>query len=162
MLWLLMQIMRQRRCERGALTLASAEVKFEIDSETHDPLDIGMRSCNAYRCYISEFAIKYLHSYIKFNRNLSNPRGKSNDWRVYVGCECFCCWEDFETLPLMFIAKVHIVQFFILSHSRSGWSCAHPKILEKPMEPQCPLKWIESVRICHLPTSYLWPFFLTL
>jgi exosome complex exonuclease DIS3/RRP44 len=36
-----MQIMRQRRCERGALTLASAEVKFEIDSETHDPLDIG-------------------------------------------------------------------------------------------------------------------------
>lgn len=36
------QIMRHRRCERGALTLASAEVKFEIDSETHDPLDIGM------------------------------------------------------------------------------------------------------------------------
>lgn len=72
--------MRQRRCERGALTLASAEVKFEIDSETHDPLDIGTRFCNAYWCYVSEFVcIKYLHSYIIFNRNLSNPRGKSND-----------------------------------------------------------------------------------
>lgn len=39
--------MRQRRCDRGALTLASAEVKFEIDSETHDPLDIGMNICKA-------------------------------------------------------------------------------------------------------------------
>lgn len=33
--------MRQKRIERGALTLASAEVKFQIDTETHDPLDIG-------------------------------------------------------------------------------------------------------------------------
>lgn len=33
--------MRQRRIDRGALTLASAEVKFQIDTETHDPLDIG-------------------------------------------------------------------------------------------------------------------------
>jgi len=55
-----MQIMRQRRCERGALTLASAEVKFEIDSETHDPLDIGMRSCNTYRCYYFRIRHKVL------------------------------------------------------------------------------------------------------
>lgn len=34
--------MRLRRIEKGALTLASAEVKFQIDTETHDPLDIGM------------------------------------------------------------------------------------------------------------------------
>lgn len=27
---------------RGALQLASPEVKFEIDRETHDPLDVGM------------------------------------------------------------------------------------------------------------------------
>lgn len=33
--------MRLKRIERGALTLASAEVKFQIDTETHDPLDIG-------------------------------------------------------------------------------------------------------------------------
>ncbi|MQL88531.1 hypothetical protein Taro_021093 [Colocasia esculenta] len=37
----LAKIMRQRRIDRGALTLASAEVKFQIDTETHDPLDIG-------------------------------------------------------------------------------------------------------------------------
>ncbi|KAG7022441.1 Exosome complex exonuclease RRP44-like A [Cucurbita argyrosperma subsp. argyrosperma] len=34
--------MRLRRIERGALTLASAEVKFQIDTETHDPLDIAV------------------------------------------------------------------------------------------------------------------------
>lgn len=36
------KVLRRRRTERGALTLASAEVKFEIDTETHDPLDVGM------------------------------------------------------------------------------------------------------------------------
>ncbi|CAK9137039.1 unnamed protein product [Ilex paraguariensis] len=38
----LAKMMRLRRIARGALTLASAEVKFQIDTETHDPLDIGM------------------------------------------------------------------------------------------------------------------------
>jgi exosome complex exonuclease DIS3/RRP44 len=33
--------MRQHRIDRGALTLASPEVKFDIDTETHNPLDIG-------------------------------------------------------------------------------------------------------------------------
>lgn len=36
------QKMRLRRIDNGALTLASAEVKFQIDTETHDPLDIGI------------------------------------------------------------------------------------------------------------------------
>ena len=34
--------LRQRRSDRGALSLASPEVKFQIDTETHDPLDVGM------------------------------------------------------------------------------------------------------------------------
>ena len=38
----LARILRQQRAERGALQLASPEVKFEIDTETHDPLDVGM------------------------------------------------------------------------------------------------------------------------
>jgi exosome complex exonuclease DIS3/RRP44 len=33
---------RRRRTEAGALTLASPEVKFEMDSETQNPLDVGM------------------------------------------------------------------------------------------------------------------------
>lgn len=37
-----MQILRKRRADRGALQLASPEVKFTIDTETHDPLDVGM------------------------------------------------------------------------------------------------------------------------
>jgi len=38
----LAKILRQKRTDRGALSLASPEVKFEIDTETHDPLDVGM------------------------------------------------------------------------------------------------------------------------
>lgn len=37
----LAKVLRKRRVDRGALTLASPEVKFQIDTETHDPLDIG-------------------------------------------------------------------------------------------------------------------------
>ena len=34
--------LRRRRIEAGALTLASPEVRFELDAETSDPLDVGM------------------------------------------------------------------------------------------------------------------------
>lgn len=36
------RVLRRRRAEAGALQLASPEVRFEIDTETHDPLDVGM------------------------------------------------------------------------------------------------------------------------
>ncbi len=36
------QALRRRRIERGALQLASPEVKFTIDTDTQDPLDVGM------------------------------------------------------------------------------------------------------------------------
>lgn len=41
-MFMIYQKMRLRRIENGALTLASAEVKFQIDTETHNPLDIGI------------------------------------------------------------------------------------------------------------------------
>ena len=52
------RILRRRRAERGALSLASPEVRFEIDTETHDPTDVGMyqvrllfgSSCGVYNC----------------------------------------------------------------------------------------------------------------
>lgn len=36
------KLLRAQRAERGALSLASPEVRFEMDSETQDPLDVGM------------------------------------------------------------------------------------------------------------------------
>ncbi|XP_058098266.1 exosome complex exonuclease RRP44 homolog A [Magnolia sinica] len=53
----LAKIMRLRRIERGALTLASAEVKFQIDTETHDPLDIGMYQIQEANQMIEEFML---------------------------------------------------------------------------------------------------------
>ena len=44
------KVLRRQRAERGALQLASPEVKFEIDTETHDPLDVGMyQVCSPFR-----------------------------------------------------------------------------------------------------------------
>ncbi|EPS71662.1 hypothetical protein M569_03096, partial [Genlisea aurea] len=53
----LAKVMRQKRVERGALTLASAEVKFQIDTETHDPLDIGMYQIREANQMIEEFML---------------------------------------------------------------------------------------------------------
>uniref|UniRef100_A0A7N0U7U6 Exosome complex exonuclease RRP44 homolog A n=1 Tax=Kalanchoe fedtschenkoi TaxID=63787 RepID=A0A7N0U7U6_KALFE len=53
----LAKIMRQRRIEKGALTLASAEVKFQIDTETHDPLDIGMYQIREANQMVEEFML---------------------------------------------------------------------------------------------------------
>uniref|UniRef100_A0A4W5NFZ2 Protein DIS3 homolog n=1 Tax=Hucho hucho TaxID=62062 RepID=A0A4W5NFZ2_9TELE len=36
----LAKILKKRRIEKGALTLSSPEVRFHIDSETHDPIDL--------------------------------------------------------------------------------------------------------------------------
>jgi exosome complex exonuclease DIS3/RRP44 len=36
------QKLRAKRVERGALSLASPEVRFELDSETHDPINVSM------------------------------------------------------------------------------------------------------------------------
>ncbi|KAI4327860.1 hypothetical protein L6164_020272 [Bauhinia variegata] len=49
--------MRLRRIERGALTLASAEVKFQIDTETHDPLDVGMYQIREANQMVEEFML---------------------------------------------------------------------------------------------------------
>ncbi|GAA0143470.1 exoribonuclease [Lithospermum erythrorhizon] len=53
----LAKIMRHRRIDRGALTLASAEVKFQIDTETHDPLDIGMYQIREANQMVEEFML---------------------------------------------------------------------------------------------------------
>ncbi|KAA8547606.1 hypothetical protein F0562_004035 [Nyssa sinensis] len=53
----LAKAMRLRRIERGALTLASAEVKFQIDTETHDPLDIGMYQIREANQMVEEFML---------------------------------------------------------------------------------------------------------
>ena len=36
----LSRILKRRRIEKGALVLASSEVRFNIDSETADPIDV--------------------------------------------------------------------------------------------------------------------------
>ena len=38
----LTRVLRQRRQDAGALTLASPEVRFQIDEETNNPTDVGM------------------------------------------------------------------------------------------------------------------------
>lgn len=53
----LAKIMRERRIQNGALTLASPEVKFVIDTETHDPLDVGMYQLRETNQMVEEFML---------------------------------------------------------------------------------------------------------
>jgi exosome complex exonuclease DIS3/RRP44 len=49
--------LRARRAAAGALTLASPEVKFQLDSETLDPLDVGMYEVREANQMVEEFML---------------------------------------------------------------------------------------------------------
>ena len=49
--------LRQKRMQAGALQLASPEVKFQLDTETHDPTDVGMYEIRDANQMIEEFML---------------------------------------------------------------------------------------------------------
>ncbi|XP_052231000.1 exosome complex exonuclease RRP44-like isoform X2 [Dreissena polymorpha] len=53
----LAKIMKQRRIDKGALTLASPEIRFHIDSETHDPIDVQAKQLLDTNSMVEEFML---------------------------------------------------------------------------------------------------------
>ena len=53
----LAKILKQSRIDKGALTLASPEVRFEVDSETHDPIDLQMKTLQETNSLVEEFML---------------------------------------------------------------------------------------------------------
>lgn len=51
------RVLRARRVEAGALTLASPEVKFMLDSETHDPTDVAAYELRETNHLVEEFML---------------------------------------------------------------------------------------------------------
>ena len=49
--------LRARRIERGALTLASPEVQFQLDRDSQDPIDIEMKDLKETNALIEEFML---------------------------------------------------------------------------------------------------------
>lgn len=53
----LAKLLKQRRIDAGALTLASPEVRFQIDSETHDPIDLTTKELKETNSLVEEFML---------------------------------------------------------------------------------------------------------
>ncbi|EDQ90882.1 uncharacterized protein MONBRDRAFT_35038 [Monosiga brevicollis MX1] len=53
----LAKIVKRRRIEAGALMLASPEVRFRIDTETHDPVDVQMKQLHDTNSLVEEFML---------------------------------------------------------------------------------------------------------
>ena len=49
--------LRAKRMEAGALTLASPEVRFKLDSETQDPTDVKMYNLKQANALVEEFML---------------------------------------------------------------------------------------------------------
>lgn len=49
--------LKQKRIDAGALTLASTEVRFNIDSETHDPIDLQVKKVTETNSLVEEFML---------------------------------------------------------------------------------------------------------
>ena len=53
----LAKVLKQHRIENGALTLASPEIRFEVDSETHDPIDLQTKELRETNSLVEEFML---------------------------------------------------------------------------------------------------------
>lgn len=53
----LAKILKRQRIENGALTLSSLEVRFHIDSETHDPIDLQTKELMETNSMVEEFML---------------------------------------------------------------------------------------------------------
>uniref|UniRef100_A0A4W4EGZ9 Exosome complex exonuclease RRP44 n=1 Tax=Electrophorus electricus TaxID=8005 RepID=A0A4W4EGZ9_ELEEL len=53
----LAKILKGRRIEKGALTLSSPEVRFHMDSETHDPIDLQTKELKDTNSMVEEFML---------------------------------------------------------------------------------------------------------
>lgn len=53
----LAKVLKKQRIDNGALTLASPEVRFEVDSETHDPIDLQMKDLKETNSLVEEFML---------------------------------------------------------------------------------------------------------
>uniref|UniRef100_A0A3Q3E6N2 Protein DIS3 homolog n=1 Tax=Hippocampus comes TaxID=109280 RepID=A0A3Q3E6N2_HIPCM len=53
----LAKILKKRRIEKGALTLSSLEVRFHMDSETHDPIELQTKELMETNSMVEEFML---------------------------------------------------------------------------------------------------------
>uniref|UniRef100_A0A8D0GXL4 Exosome complex exonuclease RRP44 n=1 Tax=Sphenodon punctatus TaxID=8508 RepID=A0A8D0GXL4_SPHPU len=53
----LAKILKKRRIDNGALTLSSPEVRFNMDSETHDPIDLQTKELKETNSMVEEFML---------------------------------------------------------------------------------------------------------
>ncbi|XP_001601829.1 exosome complex exonuclease RRP44 [Nasonia vitripennis] len=49
--------LKKRRLENGALVLASPEIRFQVDSETHDPIDVQAKQMRETNSMVEEFML---------------------------------------------------------------------------------------------------------
>ncbi|KAL8570447.1 exosome catalytic subunit dis3 [Nucella lapillus] len=53
----LAKVLKKRRIDAGALSLASTEVRFYVDSETHDPIDVQVKELRDTNSMVEEFML---------------------------------------------------------------------------------------------------------
>ncbi|XP_071443528.1 exosome complex exonuclease RRP44 [Hetaerina americana] len=53
----LAKLLKKRRIEKGALVLASPEVRFHVDSETHDPVEVVVKALRDTNSMVEEFML---------------------------------------------------------------------------------------------------------
>ena len=51
------KILKAKRIQKGALSLASTEVRFHVDSETHDPIDLQTKEIRETNSMVEEFML---------------------------------------------------------------------------------------------------------
>ena len=72
----LAKILKQKRIENGALKLESSEIRFNLDSETHDPIDVQAKELKETNSMVEEFML------------LANIAVARKIYEVFPDCAC--------------------------------------------------------------------------
>lgn len=72
----LAKIMRRKRLDEGALVLESSEIRFQMDSETHDPIDVQTKELKETNSMVEEFML------------LANITVAKKIYEVFPHCAC--------------------------------------------------------------------------
>uniref|UniRef100_A0A8B9JTH8 Protein DIS3 homolog n=1 Tax=Astyanax mexicanus TaxID=7994 RepID=A0A8B9JTH8_ASTMX len=145
----LAKILKAQRIEKGALTLSSPEVRFHMDSETHDPIDLQTKELKETNSMVEEFM---LLANISVAQKIYDEFSESVKSRVHIGFvhkHFWWFWSYFISLslyhysfqgPTLTVEDQHTFHIFDkvkVTISLDASNIQHQKIRMALVEPSC-------------------------
>uniref|UniRef100_A0A8B9JTC8 Protein DIS3 homolog n=1 Tax=Astyanax mexicanus TaxID=7994 RepID=A0A8B9JTC8_ASTMX len=144
----LAKILKAQRIEKGALTLSSPEVRFHMDSETHDPIDLQTKELKETNSMVEEFMLLANISvaqkiYDEFSESVKSRIGFVHKhfwwfWSYFISLSLYHYSFQGPTLTVEDQHTFHIFDKVKVTISLDASNIQHQKIRMALVEPVIP------------------------